>query len=77
MPGGNAKKFNWEIVKNLNIEQKWFLSGGINVENIQNALDLNNLYGLDISSGVEDMPGVKSIEKISKILKIINIRNEY
>ena len=77
LPGGNAKKFNWEIVKNLNIEQKWFLSGGINVENIQNALDLNNLYGLDISSGVEDMPGVKSIEKISKILNIINKRNEY
>ena len=47
------------------------------MENIQNALDLNNLYGLDISSGVEDMPGVKNIKKISKILNIINKRNEY
>ena len=77
LPGGNAKKFNWEIIKNLNIEQKWFLSGGINERNIKNALNLNNLYGFDISSGVEDRPGIKSIEKISKILSIINKKNEY
>ena len=72
LPGGNAKQFNWNLVKKLKIKKNWFLSGGINEENIQNAINLKNLYGIDISSGVEEILGIKSIDKISRILKLIN-----
>ena len=68
LPGGNAKKFNWEIIKNLQITKSWFLSGGINEFNIKNALNIKNAYGLDISSGVEDKPGIKNTKKIKNII---------
>ena len=77
LPGGNAKKFDWKIIRNLNISKKCFLSGGVNETNIRKALSLKNLYGFDISSGVEDKPGLKNIDKISMILNIINNKNEH
>ena len=77
MPGGNAKKFDWKIIKNLEISKGWFLSGGINEFNIKNALNIQNAYGLDISSGVEDKPGIKSIKKIKNIINFVKKYDEY
>ena len=34
LPGGNAKKFDWSLLSKLNIKKPWFLSGGINISNI-------------------------------------------
>ena len=72
LPGGNAKKFNWLILKNKNIEKPWFISGGINKNNINELLENLNPYGIDISSGVEDQPGIKNTNKIKEIVKIVN-----
>ena len=72
LPGGNAKVFNWSILKNAKIQKPWFISGGINIDNIKELLENLNPYGIDISSGVEDAPGKKSIEKIRKIVEKIN-----
>jgi len=71
-PGGNAKSFDWSLLKNININKPWFISGGINIDNINEIL--NNLipYGIDISSGVEDYPGIKNSIKITEIMKQIN-----
>ena len=72
LPGGNAKSFDWSLLKNINIDKPWFLSGGINIDNIDEIL--NNLipYGIDISSGVEDYPGIKNSKKITEIVNKIN-----
>ena len=72
LPGGNAKSFDWSLLKNIKINKPWFISGGINIENINEIL--NNLipYGIDISSGVEDYPGIKNSEKINEIMNKIN-----
>ena len=72
MPGGNAKSFNWSIIKDKNINKPWFISGGINKNNINELLENVIPYGIDISSGVEDQPGIKNINKIKEIVKIIN-----
>ncbi len=72
MPGGNAKSFDWSILKNINISKPWFISGGINKNNIKKLLETLNPYGIDISSGVEDKPGFKNVKKIKEIVKIIN-----
>jgi phosphoribosylanthranilate isomerase len=51
---------------------KIILSGGINCENVDNAIDINP-WCLDINSGVESSPGVKNIDLIKQLLDKINI----
>jgi len=72
LPGGNAQSFNWSILKNFNITKPWFISGGINRNNINYIIENLIPYGIDISSGVEDQPGIKSPDKIKEIVEIIN-----
>jgi len=59
LPGGNAKSFNWNILKNLKTEKPWFLSGGINTNNIQQIIYDINPFGVDLSSGLEKELGIK------------------
>ena len=70
LPGGNAKTFDWQIIKNIEIEKPWFLSGGINIDNINDIKKYVIPYGIDISSGVEDNLGVKNHDKISSLIRI-------
>ncbi len=72
LPGGNAKKFDWSLLQNITINKPWFISGGINVENVEQINNKLIPYGIDISSGVEEKPGIKSSHKISALLKILN-----
>ena len=72
LPGGNAKSFKWSILKDKNIAKPWFISGGINIDNINKLLENITPYGIDISSGVEDRLGIKNVNKIKEIVKIIN-----
>ena len=69
LPGGNAKKFSWKILSNVNLNKPWFLSGGININNIDEIKNYANPYGIDISSGVEEKHGNKSEKKICSLLK--------
>ena len=69
LPGGNAKKFDWLLIKNIKISKPWFLSGGINRNNIKDIKNYAIPYGIDISSGVEDKVGIKSNEKILSLMK--------
>ena len=72
LPGGNAKSFEWSILSNLKIKKPWFLSGGINQTNINKIKNFVNPDGIDLSSGVEEIPGIKSIKKINKLIKTYN-----
>ena len=72
LPGGNAKSFDWSLLKDQNITKPWFISGGINKNNINKLLENLTPYGIDISSGVEDKPGIKNINKIKDIVELIN-----
>ena len=71
-PGGNAKKFNWNLLKNIKINKPWFISGGININNIHKIHKKIFPYGIDISSGVEEKKGLKSSIKIKKLMEKIN-----
>ena len=77
LPGGNAKSFDWSILKDFNIDKPWFISGGININNISKILENLIPYGIDISSGVEDQPGIKNIKKIEEITKVINAQKKF
>jgi len=69
LPGGNAKSFDWNLLKGQNIKLPWFISGGINETNIKKILKLLNPNGIDLSSGVEVSKGIKSNLKINNLFK--------
>ena len=57
--------FDWSYLKNIEINE-WFLAGGININNIEKASRVSRK--IDINSGLEDNPGVKSSKKVSDFL---------
>ncbi len=72
LPGGNAKSFDWNILKNLSTEKPWFLSGGININNIQQIINDINPLGVDLSSGVEKELGIKDNGIINNFIEKLN-----
>ena len=70
LPGGNSRTFDWNLLKGKNINMPWFISGGINQRNIKKIQNLINPDGIDLSSGVEGLKGIKSNTKINNLFKI-------
>lgn len=64
LPGGNAVSFDWSYLKGRSYPKPWMLAGGLTVENLAQAVELSGAAALDVSSGVEDRPGVKNPDKI-------------
>ena len=60
-----SSNFNWNYLKNIEINE-WFLAGGININNLEKASEISKK--IDISSSLEDNPGVKSTKKVSDFL---------
>lgn len=68
--GGTGQAFAWENVRYYGLRQHCLLAGGIHQENIQDALQMG-FAGLDINSGAEQHPGIKSHHKIQSLLQSI------
>lgn len=66
--GGTGLSFNWDIIKRINSNKSIILAGGLNPENIQQAIKTVNPYAVDVSSGVE-VNGIKDFEKINEFIK--------
>ena len=60
-----SSTFDWSYLKNIEIKE-WFLAGGIDINNLEKALKISKK--IDISSSLEDNPGVKSSKKVSDFL---------
>lgn len=70
LPGGNGLSFDWTILDQGWLkEQFWFLSGGLTVQNVAQAIQLTDAPAVDVSSGIEGQPGVKDMDKIDAFLK--------
>lgn len=59
IPGGLGVTFDWELLKTLDSDLEFILSGGLDPKNVAEAVKMIRPYGLDVSSGVESTPGVK------------------
>lgn len=74
---GSGQPFNWQILATSEQDlSQCFLAGGLNNDNIQLALKQLtelDLFGLDLNSGVETSPGIKSSEKLAQVFA--QIRN--
>ena len=72
LPGGNGVAFDWEIMDDIPENVPYMLSGGLNSENIVEAIERTGTKGIDISSGVETAPGVKDVKLIEDFLDRLN-----
>jgi len=71
--GGTGKTFDWAIIDKLPQRFEIILAGGININNVEKAIKTVRPYGIDISSSVEEAPGIKSIEMVKALLKRIEM----
>jgi len=71
--GGNGKSFDWSILDKYDNEKPFFLAGGIDLENVHNALKITDLkiHSLDVNSKFEISPALKNIDMLEELMNII------
>ncbi|MEE2746546.1 MAG: phosphoribosylanthranilate isomerase [Pseudomonadota bacterium] len=73
LPGGNAVSFDWKLLSkgsDLGAGVPWFLSGGLNIDNLSDAVSISRAQAVDVSSGVELSYGKKDPELVREFLKL-------
>ncbi len=71
LPGGNGVSFDWRLLDTLDDSVDYMLSGGLNADNIGEALALTGAKAVDTSSGVESAPGVKDLKRMEEFFDAI------
>jgi len=77
--GGTGISFDWNLLKGYYSAKDWMLAGGINKNNVCEALDITNAPIVDISSGVEKSKGIKCellIKDFMRVLKNYEKKNK-
>ncbi len=69
LPGGNGVSFDWRLLAALDLPVPFMLSGGLGPRNVGEALRVTRAPAVDVSSGVETAPGVKSPELIAAFIR--------
>ena len=67
--GGTGRRFDWSLLATYERSKPFFLSGGIDPENVVAAISLVRPDAIDLSSGVESAPGVKDHDKIARLFE--------
>ena len=73
LPGGNALAFDWRMLAEQAAPAgglPWLLSGGLNIDNLANAVRISGARSVDVSSGVESVPGKKNPELVRRFLAL-------
>ena len=70
LPGGNALAFDWKLLGGKDWKVPWLLSGGLTADNLRAAVSLTHARVVDVSSGVEDLPGQKNPKRIREFLAV-------
>jgi phosphoribosylanthranilate isomerase len=68
-PGGLGAVFDWHVLENLDLKLPFMVSGGLNAGNVAEAVRATRAGGVDVSSGVESLPGVKDPEMIRAFIR--------
>jgi phosphoribosylanthranilate isomerase len=67
-PGGHGAAFDWQILSGRTFVRPWFLAGGLAPENVARAIAVSGAKMVDVSSGVESAPGIKSPARIAEFV---------
>jgi len=70
-PGGNAVAFDWRLLSGRTWRRPWLLAGGLDVDNVKEAVALTGTRFVDVSSGVESKPGLKDPAMIRAFLETV------
>jgi phosphoribosylanthranilate isomerase len=68
-PGGLGMPFDWRLLENLALRVPFVLSGGLDAGNVAEAIRITRPDGVDVSSGVEQAPGQKDVDKIRAFIR--------
>ncbi|MGD1922963.1 MAG: phosphoribosylanthranilate isomerase [Paracoccaceae bacterium] len=60
LPGGNGIQFDWRLIADREWKKPWMLAGGLTPANVGSAIQLTGARQVDVASGVEAAPGIKS-----------------
>lgn len=71
LPGGNGVRFDWRLLTALDDRVDYMLSGGLNKDNVGEALAIARPTGVDVSSGVESSPGVKDLKMMEEFFDAV------
>jgi len=71
LPGGNAKTWDWSQAKSFGERHPCILAGGLTAENIGTAIGQAMPRAVDVSSGVESAPGIKSLDKVAHLVEAV------
>ena len=76
--GGNGTVFDWEILKGYLSDKPYFLSGGLNLENLKSK-EFEKLrpkpFAIDVNSGFELEPGLKEIEQVRLLMEQFRVKS--
>ncbi len=67
--GGTGMVFDWRIIGRLHLQSPLILAGGLDPENVREAIKLVHPFGVDVNSGVERAPGIKDVEKLHAFME--------
>ncbi len=72
LPGGNGLVFDWRILANMELSVPWMLAGGLDKDNVAQAVTISGAKFVDTSSGVEEKPGKKDPRLITDFLAAVH-----
>jgi phosphoribosylanthranilate isomerase len=75
-PGGSGRVFNWTILERTEFFPRVWLAGGLDSSNVGDAVRTVWPFAVDVSSGVEESPGIKSAEKIEAFVRAVREADE-
>ena len=65
LPGGNGVAFDWTLLAGRRWPMPWMLAGGLTAGNVADAIRISGAQQVDVSSGVESVPGVKDKDRVA------------
>jgi phosphoribosylanthranilate isomerase len=69
MRGGTGERFDWSLIEGRRSKVPLILSGGLDANNVGEAIAATRPYAVDVASGVESAPGVKDHERIRAFIE--------
>lgn len=71
LPGGTGTSFDWSLLADHDHKLDWGLAGGLDPDNVADALHATHAPLVDVSSGVESAPGVKQVDRIAAFCQAV------
>src|SRR5580692_2812013 len=75
-PGGLGAAFDWHVLENLDLALPFMVSGGLHAGNVAEAVRVTRAGGVDVSSGVERIPGVTAPDMIRAFIRAARATEE-